>query len=328
MARVFICYRREDSGASAGRIQDRLERELGRDHLFIDVDGIPLGVNFVKVLHEEVARCGVLLAVIGPNWLDVRDEDGTSRRLDNPTDFVRIEIAAALQREIPVIPILLDGTKVPKADQLPEELKELALRNGLSVRHASFHADLDKLIQELKRQVGASTLIGTNTPFRAENDPSAWEPLAGGMLDPLSDSSAKNPVNAAGGALQQRAQVRRPRPQRGRDRRGAKLFLNFLLDVGLIRSVPYCHQPADQSRPGYQESGDDSNNPDEYRKRVFDHFAIMFRRLFRPFRLFNQKIGIVLHRCGIRLRRCTRGLGGSHLLAIGVDGESNQPNAA
>ena len=74
-------------------------------------DGIPLGVSFVKVLREEVAQCGVLLAVIGPNWFDMRDEDGI-RRLDNPTDFVRIEIAAALQREIPVIPILLDGMSV------------------------------------------------------------------------------------------------------------------------------------------------------------------------------------------------------------------------
>jgi hypothetical protein len=91
---------------------------------------------------------------------------------------VRIEIAAALQREIPVVPILLDGTRVPKADQLPEDLKELALRNGLNVRHASFHTDLDKLIRELKRQVGvhrqtASTPIGANTPPREENERSS-----------------------------------------------------------------------------------------------------------------------------------------------------------
>jgi hypothetical protein len=136
LAKVFISYRRDDSAPYAGRIQDRLERELGRDLLFIDVDSIPLGANFVKVLRDEVAQCGVLVAVIGPNWLDVRDEDG-ARRLDNPTDFVRVEIAAALQREIPVIPIFLDGTRVPKADQLPEELRELALRNGLNVRHGS-----------------------------------------------------------------------------------------------------------------------------------------------------------------------------------------------
>jgi hypothetical protein len=118
----------------------------------MDVDGIPLGVNFVKALHEEVAKCGVLLAVIGPDWLKVRDKDG-KRRLDNPNDFVRVEIAAALQREIPVIPILLEGTTVPGADELPQDLQELSLRNGLDVRHASFHNDIDRLVRSLKGQL-------------------------------------------------------------------------------------------------------------------------------------------------------------------------------
>src|SRR5262245_62901008 len=109
----------------------------------------PLARISRKLLHEEVAKCSVLLAVIGPNWLDARDENG-NRRLDEPNDFVRIEIAAALQRDIPVIPILLDGARVPKADQLPKDLEELALRNALDVRHASFHNDMDKLIRGLK----------------------------------------------------------------------------------------------------------------------------------------------------------------------------------
>jgi hypothetical protein len=87
----------------------------------MDVDAIPLGVNFSKVLRQEVAKCGVLLAVIGPNWLDARDKN-RNRRLEDPNDFVRIEIGAALQRDIPVIPILLDGARVPKADQLPKDL--------------------------------------------------------------------------------------------------------------------------------------------------------------------------------------------------------------
>jgi hypothetical protein len=151
-AKVFISYRRGDSAGYAGRVMDRLDRELGRDLVFMDVDAIPLGTNFSNVLHEEVAKCGVLLAVIGPNWLDARDEHG-NRRLDNPNDFVRIEIAAALQRNIPVIPILLDGATIPKADQLPEDLKELASRNGLDVRHASFQVDMDRLIRGLKGQV-------------------------------------------------------------------------------------------------------------------------------------------------------------------------------
>ena len=150
--KVFISYRRDDSAGHAGRVHDRLDQEFGRDLLFMDVDAVPLGVNFVKVLSEEVAKCDVLLAVIGPNWLNARDEDG-NRRLDNPHDFVRIEIGAALQRNIPVIPILLDGTKVPKANQLPKELEELSLRNGLDIRHASFHNDVDRLIRGLKGQL-------------------------------------------------------------------------------------------------------------------------------------------------------------------------------
>jgi TIR domain-containing protein len=148
-AKIFISYRRDDSAGHAGRVTDRLEREFGRDLLFMDVDAIPLGRNFIKVLEDEVAKCGALLAVIGSDWLDVRDDDG-NRRLDNPNDFVRIEIAAALQRDIPVIPILLDGAKIPRANQLPDDLKELASRNGLDVRHASFHNDMEKLIRGLK----------------------------------------------------------------------------------------------------------------------------------------------------------------------------------
>jgi TIR domain len=149
--KVFISYRRADSAGYAGRVMDRLDRELGRDLVFMDVDAIPLGTNFSKVLHEEVAKCGVLLAVIGPNWVDARDEHG-NRRLDDPNDFVRIEIAAALQRSIPVIPILLEGARIPKAAELPEDLKEIALRNGMEIRHASFQDDMNRLIRGLKGQ--------------------------------------------------------------------------------------------------------------------------------------------------------------------------------
>jgi hypothetical protein len=151
-AKVFLCYRRDDSAGYAGRVQDRLVQEFGRDLLFMDVDTSPLGVNFATVLRNEVAKCEVLLAVIGPHWLDARDEAGT-RRLDDPQDFVRIEIGAALQRNIPVIPILLDGAKVPKGNELPKDLEELSMRNGLDVRHASFHNDIDRLVRSLKVQL-------------------------------------------------------------------------------------------------------------------------------------------------------------------------------
>jgi hypothetical protein len=148
-SKVFISYRRDDAGHAAARVHDRLEREFGADLLFMDVDAIPLGVNFTKVLRDEVTKCDVLLALIGPNWLDVRDKQG-NRRLDNPADVLRIEIGTALQRDIPVIPILLDGARMPEPDELPKDLEELSVRNGIDIRHASFRSDMDKLIRGLK----------------------------------------------------------------------------------------------------------------------------------------------------------------------------------
>src|SRR5262245_39460817 len=150
MAKIFISYRREDSAGYAGRVRDRLVDKLGT-RIFMDVDNIPLGTNFVKTLQEEVGTCSALLAVIGEDWRDIRDKNGR-RRLDNPNDSVRVEIGTALQRGIPVIPILLEGTVIPSPDQLPEDLEELSLRNGINVHHASFQADMDRLIQGLKRQ--------------------------------------------------------------------------------------------------------------------------------------------------------------------------------
>jgi formylglycine-generating enzyme required for sulfatase activity len=148
-SKIFISYRRDDSAAAAGRVNDQLEHELGRESLFMDVDAIPFGVDFVEVLNAEVAKCDVLLAIIGPNWLDAKDEDG-NRRLESEHDFVRIEVAAALKRNTPVIPILLDGTRMPKPERLPDDLKGLARRHALDVRHASFRSDIDKLVRALR----------------------------------------------------------------------------------------------------------------------------------------------------------------------------------
>ncbi len=180
--RIFLSYRREDSAGQSGRLNDRLSLEFGRDSIFMDVDGIPLGTDFVKQLTREVASCDVLLAVIGSRWLDLRDENET-RRIDDPNDFVRVEIGAALQRDIPVIPILLDGTRIPKADRLPSDMQGLAVRNGLDLRHASFHADLDRLVRELRRRVrgarrkrpraGASVWSRRS---RALMQPGFWDP--------------------------------------------------------------------------------------------------------------------------------------------------------
>jgi len=140
--RIFLCYRRHDSDAIVGRIYDRLAREFGNENIFKDVDNIPFGVDFIERLDQEVQKCGVLFAVIGPRWINPRLED--------PDDFIRIEIASALRRKIPVVPILVDGAEMPRADQLPDELKPLARRHGTMIRHdPDFHSDVTRLLARL-----------------------------------------------------------------------------------------------------------------------------------------------------------------------------------
>src|SRR5262245_26569761 len=127
-----MCYRREDSGESSGRIYERLERKYGQDNVFKDVDTIPLGVDFRRVLSSEVAKCDVMLVIIGPQWIGATDERG-QRRLDDPADFVRIEVEAALARDVPVVPLLVQDAPMPQERDLPASLGPLAYRNGLAL---------------------------------------------------------------------------------------------------------------------------------------------------------------------------------------------------
>lgn len=147
--RLFISYRRSDSNEVVGRIYDRLVRDLGEENVFHDFDSIPLGVDFVDFLDAQVQASTGLLAVIGPDWLTVTDDEGL-RRLDDPDDFVRIEIELALRRNIPVVPVLVRGAAMPIAADLPESLRQLARRNGISVRaDPDFHSDMTALIRKL-----------------------------------------------------------------------------------------------------------------------------------------------------------------------------------
>jgi formylglycine-generating enzyme required for sulfatase activity len=147
--KIFINYRRDDSISTAGRLHDRLAQTFGRKSLFMDVDHIPAGVDFVDYLASQVAACDVFLSVIGPNWLDAKDDDGR-RRFDNPDDFVTIEIAAALARNIRVIPVLVDGARTPKADKLPDSVKPLARRNAVEVRNTNFGRDAEALVDKVR----------------------------------------------------------------------------------------------------------------------------------------------------------------------------------
>jgi TPR repeat protein len=145
---VFICYRREETAFAARAIHDRVVQQLERDNVFLDVDNIDLGVDWFNVLTDRVGACDALVAVIGRNWVSSADKDGL-RRLDDPDDFVRIEIEAALQRNVRVIPVLVDGAAMPRASELPESLKGLARRQGTEVSPARFEADVEKLTRAL-----------------------------------------------------------------------------------------------------------------------------------------------------------------------------------
>jgi hypothetical protein len=156
MIRVFVSYRRDDSRHQAGRLYDYLVEQFGKKYVFKDVDSIPLGSDFRAVLTERVAGCDVFLAVMGDSWLSSAGPGGT-RRLDDPGDFVRIEVEAALGRSIPVIPVLVGGSSVPKPEELPKTLRELAFRNGLQVRpNPDFHDDVERLIRGIKAAVSGS----------------------------------------------------------------------------------------------------------------------------------------------------------------------------
>jgi formylglycine-generating enzyme required for sulfatase activity len=149
MAGIFISYRRDDSAAYAGRLYDRLSQHFGRDHLFMDIDTIKPGQNFVAVIEENVGSCTVLIALIGRLWLTLTTTTG-QRRLDHLEDFVRLEIAAAIDRNILVIPVLVGGGVMPRATDLPNILQAIAHRNAIEVSDTRFHYDVDRLIEALE----------------------------------------------------------------------------------------------------------------------------------------------------------------------------------
>lgn len=145
---IFISYRRDDAAAWAGRLHMALERHFRRDQIFMDVDSIEAGLDFAKVIDAEVAKCDVMLVVIGKDWLDVRDASGR-RRLDNPGDFVRLEVERALRRDIRVVPVLVDGASLPKAEELPAGMQGLVRRQAWELRHSSFAAQANELAREI-----------------------------------------------------------------------------------------------------------------------------------------------------------------------------------
>jgi hypothetical protein len=150
--RIFMSYRREDTAFPAGWLYDRLVSHFGREQVFKDIDSIELGDDFIEVITTAVGSCDVLLALIGGRWLTITGQDGR-RRLDNPDDFVRLEIEAALARYVRVIPILVDVAQMPRADELPPSLAKLARRQALELSPNRFDTDTRRLLRVLDRTV-------------------------------------------------------------------------------------------------------------------------------------------------------------------------------
>ncbi len=146
---IFINYRRDDSSSAARLIFDRLKQHFGPDRIFIDIDKIELGVDFVRRIEEAVGKSEVLVVVIGRHWLTSTNEQG-QRRLEDPNDFVRLEIATALEKGTPVIPALVDGADMPREDDLPDILKPLPRQNGLEIGHTRFDTDVNRLINGIE----------------------------------------------------------------------------------------------------------------------------------------------------------------------------------
>lgn len=146
---VFISYRRADSADVTGRIYDRLLRHFGPAAIFKDVESIPIGIDFKEHLEKAVGTCEIFLVVIGDKWLDATDVQ-QNYRLHDPRDFVRIEVETALNRNIPVIPLLVRGASMPTEEKLPPSLGKLAYRNGIPIRaDPDFHRDMDRLIEAI-----------------------------------------------------------------------------------------------------------------------------------------------------------------------------------
>lgn len=188
MAGVFINYRRDDAKSEAGRLFDWLSRYFGKDQVFMDVSGsIEPGLEFDTVIEKAVSSCDALIVVIGKEWLTAADENG-KRRLDDPNDFVRLEIAAALRRTIRVIPVLVQGADMPDEGSLPDDLKRLSKRQASEISDNRWEFDTQQLVKVLekagvKARPGQEIVSGehASTPQQATKKFS-WKAIVGMAL--------------------------------------------------------------------------------------------------------------------------------------------------
>ena len=158
--RIFISYRREDSSGYVGRLFDALAAEFGRESMFMDIDTLAPGQDFVEAIDDALSRCSAVLVVIGPRW--VTSHDGSGRpRLDAPDDYVRIEIERALSSHHHVIPILVGGASMPAGSALPASIESLSRHHALELSDRSWHADVRTLLESLTSNAASAPPAAT-----------------------------------------------------------------------------------------------------------------------------------------------------------------------
>lgn len=215
-AGIFVSYRRSDTRHVAGRLAGDLADRFGQDAIFRDVESIAGGDEFPVQLERALDQCAVMLVLIGPGWLDASD-DQQRRRLDQPDDWVRLEIAAALRRKVRVIPVLVEDAALPAPSQLPEELRLLTNRQAQLLSDARWRGDLLALVETLSKVPDLPLLRGaaptTTPPARTGKPLVLWGAAAAvlvlvlgyglGWFDPPAEAATADPtaaMEAPGGA--------------------------------------------------------------------------------------------------------------------------------
>jgi TIR domain len=195
--RIFLNYRREDTRGYAGRLYDRLSNRFGEDQIFRDVDAIPPGIDFLEHIDGVVDQCDLMLVLIGESWVSVKDARGR-RRLEDPHDFVGLEITAALERNIPVIPVLIQGARMPTEEDLPERMQGLARRNAVEMSDSHWNYDWERLTR------GIDQLISRPSPRDRAERP------GNGADQPAQAASEPPAVSTSADATAERPATRRP----------------------------------------------------------------------------------------------------------------------
>ena len=165
---VFVSYRRDDAPGHAGRLYDRLVTRFGEDRVFMDVDSIDPGEDFVEAIESTLASASVVIVVIGPAWVTLRDEQGVVR-LTKPNDYVHLEVSRALELRKRVIPVLVADAQVPDVGELPADLHALTRRNAIEISDGRFHSDADRLADAIAESLAGAGGAGASAGWVSQS---------------------------------------------------------------------------------------------------------------------------------------------------------------